>query len=94
MDYTRPAVDGGGPSEPINIRRMDAARQLGHIEALLGREGYYLVHQLCGECRDARDVFSTDWQRKKGTALCRDMLTRMAEYWGYKSRPIRARKAS
>lgn len=94
IDYSAPVVDGGRLIDPQSDKRLDADTKLQEIRRVIGPDGYSLVRQLCGECQDARSIFATSWQRKSGTRRCRQMLTRMAEYWGYKTRPIRARQAS
>ena len=90
MDYTREKVDGGGFREPISLVRMQAGRDLNEARDCIGVDGFVLVQKLCGECLPMNQVFSSSWEQRKKADTCRQMLTRLAELWGYKNRPIRA----
>jgi len=88
IDYSVPKVDGGRIAEPIDMGRMEAAGKLRDIYHLLGRDGYELVQVMCGQCLPLSSIFPTAWQQRKGSEDCRNMLGRVSEYLGYKSRRI------
>lgn len=93
FDYTQEPVDGGGVPDPINIAQIDALRRLRDVEAVLGPADYVLVRDVCGTCLPLGQLFASKWQQQKGSERCRDMLTILAEFWGYKPGTIRTMRA-
>jgi len=94
MDFTREKVDGGGFITPISDSRIDATNKLAELHGVIGHDGFGLMTTLCGQCTPMGEAFVTKHMQDKAGKLCRELLTRLAEYWGWKSRPTRSIRAA
>ncbi|MCP4108340.1 MAG: hypothetical protein GY749_22820 [Desulfobacteraceae bacterium] len=95
FDYAKDKVDGGTMSDAIDIGQMEASRKLKEIHNLIGQQGYDVVLKICGQIMNVSDLSNSRSERDRLSSLCKEMLTRIAEYLGYKDRNIsRSRKAS
>lgn len=94
MDFTREKVDGGGFTTPISDSRIDATNKLAELHGVIGRDGVGLVTTICGQCTPMNEAYPVKRDRDKAGHICRAMLTRLAEYWGWKTRPTRTTRAA
>ena len=90
FDYSKPKVDGGTMADPISIRQMDATLKLKEIHNLIGPKAYELVLKVCAQSIWVKDLSNSRAERDYLSEQCKEMLTRIAEYWGYKDRKISA----
>lgn len=90
FDYAREPVDGGATPDPINVRQVDALRELRDVEGKLGPEGYCLVRDVCGSCIPLGQLFPARREQDRRSSQCREMLAILAEFWGYRQRDVRA----
>ncbi len=94
MDTTKEPVDGGGFPDILTDRKMQAAKDLKDVHALLGIEGYRLIVNVCGECNWIRDLGHTQWKRLRLADKLRECLNALAIHWGYQTPKTRSwRKA-
>jgi hypothetical protein len=92
IDYSKPYVDGGGSRDPINLREMEAAMRLRDVHSVVGQRGWEILEILCCQCVPINKAYPDQYERRKKSELCRHMLTRLAEYLGYRSTKIRAHR--
>jgi hypothetical protein len=87
LDYTKEPVDGGGVSEPITVRQLEAGRQLKAASTALktphGEYAYRLVGYIAGEGRSIHELTETRRQRDTMTDNLRTYLDVLAVLWGF-----------
>lgn len=87
LDYTKEPVDGGGVSEPITVKQLEAGRQLKaaskELKELHGEYAYRLVGYIAGEGRSIHEMTETRRQRDTMTDNLRTYLDILAALWGY-----------
>lgn len=84
MDYTREPVDGGGVTDPISLRQMQAGIELKRCRELLGARGYGIVSALAGEGRSIEEVAGQRQRDKYSlTDALRGFLEDLAVMWRY-----------
>lgn len=82
MDTTKEPVDGGKMTDGLTDERFKAAKELMHVRAKLGDQGYKLVEQVCGQCLWLNQIEPTKhYQRLAGKRL-RECLDTLAYLWG------------
>lgn len=90
LDYSKEPVDGGGVSEPITIRQLEAGRALKEARSSLvrahGEYAYRLVGYIAGEGRSIHEMTETRRQRDTMTDNLRSYLDVLAVLWGYATR--------
>ncbi len=90
IDFTQEPVDGGGVSDPINDRLIDAAKELGEVQKRLGPAGYNLVEQVCGQCIFIKQLASSKWYQLKMSRELKNCLDILAVDWGFQSLGIKS----
>lgn len=87
LDYSKEVVDGGGVSEPITIRQLEAGRALkearGVLKAAHGEYAYRLVTYIAGEGRSVHELTETRRQRDTMTDNLRSYLDVLAVLWKF-----------
>jgi hypothetical protein len=87
LDYSKEPVDGGGISEPISIRQLEAGRALkaakSELVSIYGEYGYRLVGYIAGEGRSIHELTETRRQRDTMTDNLRAYLDVLARLWKF-----------
>lgn len=85
MDTTKEPVDGGKVTDGLTDRKLHSAKELALAEKKLGKQGYKLVEQVCGECLWLNQIEPTKhYQRLAGRRL-RESLDTLAFFWNLSS---------
>jgi hypothetical protein len=94
IDFTREAVDGGGPMEArITDEKIRASKQMKVATALLGQEGEALMNSFLDDCLGIKEI-SLKWGRRTERERLyigqrvRECLTTLAICFGYETQPI------
>lgn len=92
MDYSIDPVDGGGCSDPISERQMNALLELRNLvvsrggrQAPLSKRHFDLLMKVVGEDTDIKVLGATRTERDVITAYVKHGLEDLAVYWGYQS---------
>lgn len=87
MDYSKEPVDGGGTSEPISVKQLNAGADLKRasdaLKAAHGLYAYRLVSYIAGEGRSIHELTETRRQRDTMTDNLRAYLDVLADLWNY-----------
>lgn len=88
LNYTKEPVDGGGFPDVLTDRKHRAGLELAEVQNFLGRAGFGLVEQICGQCIWIKDIEPTKYRQIKTGKRLKECLTALAQFWNYQSRPI------
>ncbi len=90
FDYTREPVDGGGVTDPLNDRMVDAAKELAGVATRLGPAGYDLVEKVCGQCIFISQLDPRRRTQNKLSENMKDCLDSLAIFWGFQTPKVRS----
>ncbi|MCP4407017.1 MAG: hypothetical protein GY807_04520 [Gammaproteobacteria bacterium] len=93
IDFTQEPVDGGGVTDPITDRLIDAAKALAEVQRRLGPVRYNLVEQVCGQCIFIKQLASSKWYQLKMSRELKNCLDILAVDWGFQTVGIRSTEA-
>lgn len=98
MDYSIDPVDGGGISDPISIRQMDAGLQLASLidDKAIGQRHYDVLVKVIGQGVEISQLSKNRSERDAYTTYLKHGLEDLAIHWGYQTRnpPVDSRKAA
>lgn len=83
MDYGREPVDGGGASDPLSQRQVDAGKMLAQCRNLLGARNFALVCKVCGQGMSLQQVAASKREQLTAADNLRASLDDLAAMWGY-----------
>jgi hypothetical protein len=92
FDYSREPVDGGGPTESITERQLQAGEDMAEVRKVLGI-GFDVMMKVAGEGMGTSELTDNMSKRRAYTEYLKDGLTALAKHWGYENRGTK-RKAS
>lgn len=85
MDYSIDPVDGGGLSDPISLRQMDAGLQLKSCRELLGARHYDVLSKVVGQGTEISALGKTRRERDTYADYIKHGLEDLAIFWGYQT---------
>lgn len=96
MDYSIDPVDGGGMSDPVSVRQMEAGFELKRIRMLLGPRHYDVLVRVVGEGNEISKLVSTRRERDTFMDYLKHSLEDLAIDRGYQTRisPVDNRKTA
>lgn len=86
VDYSAIKVDNSIWGDSFNQTTVDNIKRLEGIRDMLGREGYYIVARICGECVWIKDIDRREYSAKKIGKNLKEALSALARYFGYDTR--------
>lgn len=98
MDYSIDPVDGGGVSDPISIRQMDAGLQLANLikDRAIGQRHYDVLVKIIGQGVEISQLSKNRSERDAFTTYLKHGLEDLAIHWGYQTRnpPVENRRVA
>lgn len=90
IDYSKEQVDGGGFTDPIGDRQIDAGKKLALAHEALtkayGTHAWRIMTYVCGEGLSIHELTETRRERDTLTDLLRLYLDCLAEHWRLSTR--------
>jgi hypothetical protein len=94
MDYSKDPVDGGGMSEPISIRQMQAGLDLKECRKVLGPRHYDVLVKVLGQGIEVSKLGKTRRERDTYMDYLKHALEDLAEHWGYQTTASKISKSA
>lgn len=82
MDYTREPVDGGGVTDPISNRKIDAGNILEDARKHIGSRPYSIVERIIGEGYTIAQISKDHRERTTNADYLKHALDDLAALWG------------
>ncbi|WP_455271216.1 hypothetical protein [Rhizobium herbae] len=93
FDYSREHVDGGGSTDPLTERQINAGLELKRCRQTLGVRAYDIMAKVAGEGHAIQELAKTHRERTTLTDYLKDGLDELAKAWGYQNRGTKRKQA-